>query len=95
MACALLGTFKEIPHLGVAYPVRRRPYKAGALPALNVKVRGIPHLAKNERDVGHPGVAAEKRFKASGSVREALWQRARRSYDPWSRVGRQCGQGLR
>jgi hypothetical protein len=21
---------------------------------LNVEVRGIPHLAKNERDVGHP-----------------------------------------
>jgi hypothetical protein len=23
-----------------------------------VKVRGIPHLAKNERDMGHPGAVA-------------------------------------
>ena len=26
--------------------------------ATNVKVRGIPHLAKNERDVGHPRFVA-------------------------------------
>ena|ERR1700733_3049063 len=30
-----------------------------------VKVRGIPHLAKNERDVGHPGVV-ERETTASG-----------------------------
>jgi hypothetical protein len=24
----------------------------------SVEVRGIPHLAKNERDVGHPGFVA-------------------------------------
>jgi hypothetical protein len=27
-----------------------------------VKVRGIPHLAKNERDVGHPGFVGQKEF---------------------------------
>jgi hypothetical protein len=27
-----------------------------------VEVRGIPHLAKNERDVGHPRLAARTEF---------------------------------
>jgi hypothetical protein len=27
-----------------------------------VEVRGIPHLAKNERDVGHPSAAARTEF---------------------------------
>src|SRR5271155_5410779 len=31
-----------------------------ALTAGNIEVRGLPHLAKNERDMGHPAFVAEK-----------------------------------
>jgi hypothetical protein len=27
----------------------------------NIEVRGIPHLAKNERDVGHPSICGQGR----------------------------------
>jgi hypothetical protein len=29
----------------------------------NVKVRGLPHLAKNERDMGHPTILGREREK--------------------------------
>jgi hypothetical protein len=31
-----------------------------SLSTLKVRICGIPHLAKNERDVGHPGFVAEE-----------------------------------
>jgi len=33
--------------------------------ALNVNIGGIPHLAKNERDVGHPSLVREPEFSAA------------------------------
>jgi hypothetical protein len=33
-----------------------------------IKVRGIPHLAKNERDVGHPSFVARKGWVKFGSA---------------------------
>jgi hypothetical protein len=35
------------------------PKAFGSLSTLKVRICGIPHLAKNERDVGHPGFVAE------------------------------------
>jgi hypothetical protein len=37
-------------------------------PALCVKVRGIPHLAKNERDVGHPGPTGTEKSHLVGCL---------------------------
>ena len=37
-----------------------------------VEGSGIPHLAKNERDVGHPGVVAWTVFKDLGDVLSLL-----------------------
>jgi hypothetical protein len=34
----------------------------GWLPRLQVKDRGIPHLAKNERDMGHPALSFSQRL---------------------------------
>jgi hypothetical protein len=36
--------------------------------AKNIEVCGIPHLAKNERDVGHPGLGGRDRFRSSLEV---------------------------
>jgi len=33
----------------------------------NVKVRGLPHLAKNERDMGHPTILGREREKSQDS----------------------------
>jgi hypothetical protein len=38
---------------------------------LDVEVRGIPHLAKNERDMGHPGFVALQKLELQ--PRLALW----------------------
>src|ERR1700733_8798776 len=47
--------------------------KFSSLAATNVKVRGIPHLAKNERDVGHPwfrgGVRSQRLSLILGGVK--------------------------
>jgi hypothetical protein len=47
---------------------RRYPGQAFTLLATDVKVRGIPHLAKNERDVGHPSVRGGERFQTNLAV---------------------------
>jgi hypothetical protein len=35
---------------------------SSALQGLPIEVRGIPHLAKNERDMGHPLIRGTMRF---------------------------------
>jgi hypothetical protein len=51
---------QEIRSTLVRTPVR---FPLGRLPSMRlpVKVCGIPHLAKNERDVGHPGFCGHAR----------------------------------
>ena len=34
---------------------------------LEIEVRGMPHLAKNERDVGHPSVCCRDRVRGGSS----------------------------
>jgi len=38
---------------------------------LAVNIRGIPHLAKNERDMGHPSSVREPRALANGGGSQA------------------------
>ena len=50
---------------GLTFRIRpcRRPRGKPQIPGVHskiIKIRGIPHLAKNERDMGHPGSAAGK-----------------------------------
>jgi hypothetical protein len=51
----------------------------------NVKVRGLPHLAKNERDMGHPMILGRERPHDS-------WKG--KTHDSWKgKTSTICGSG--
>jgi hypothetical protein len=39
-----------------------------------VKVRGLPHLAKNERDMGHPTILGREKGKPTICGRDKPWR---------------------
>ena len=55
------GTECRVPHISLVFcemwvTATLRPEVFRAPTGYDIEVRGIPHLAKNERDVGHPAL---------------------------------------
>jgi hypothetical protein len=48
------------------------PQRESAHRRFGVEVCGIPHLAKNERDVGHPSVVADRGREPKGTRPRSL-----------------------
>jgi len=61
-----------VPHISLVFREMwdtTAPYlKALTQLTTKINVRGIPHLAKNERDVGHPGFIGEINVKGPRHV---------------------------
>jgi hypothetical protein len=55
-----IGNKSRVPHISLVFremwdSTALNPKAFGSLSTLKIWICGIPHLAKNERDVAHPG----------------------------------------
>jgi hypothetical protein len=69
-------TNQGVPHISLVFREMWETTAAdlhpSALQELPIEVRGIPYLAKNERDMGHPLIRGRDRIGPAGSHADSL-----------------------